>query len=46
MKSYGNDYLPTADLDQFWDLLSKKEDAREAIDYGVAVPGTLIAEGM
>ena len=45
-RTYGNEYITTPDIDNFWELLGNKEDAREAIDYGVAVPGTLIGEGM
>lgn len=45
-QTYGNEYLSTPDLDQIWQLLNDKASARQAIDYGVAVPGTLIGEGM
>ena len=45
-KAYGNDYITTPDIDQIWELLNNKASSREAIDYGVAVPGTLIGKGM
>ena len=42
MKKHGNTYLTSPE--NFWQFLIEKQNANKAIDYGVAVPGTLIAD--
>ena len=44
VRKHGNKYISSPE--EFWDLLQEKRNSKEAIEYGVAEPGTLIAEGM
>ena len=44
IRKHGNKYLTTTD--DFWDLIQEKRHSYQSIHYGVAEPGTLIAEGM
>lgn len=44
VRKHGNEYLTSPE--EFWDLLQKRRNSKHAINYGVAEPGTLIAEGM
>ena len=44
VRKHGNKYLSTSE--EFWDLIQEKRNSKQAIEYGVAEPGTLIAEGM
>ena len=44
VRKHGNKYLTTTD--EFWDLIQEKRTSNQSIHYGVAEPGTLIAEGM
>ena len=41
-KKHGNNYLTSPE--DFWQFLLEKQNADKAIHYGVAVPGTLIAD--
>ena len=44
VRKHGNKYLTTPE--EFWDLIQEKRNSKQAINYGMAEPGTLIAEGM
>ena len=44
VRKHGNKYLTTTD--DFWDLIQENRHSNQSIHYGVAEPGTLIAEGM
>ena len=44
VRKHGNKYISSPE--EFWDLLQEKRNSKQAIEYGVAEPGTLIAEGM